>query len=483
MKKPSLIVKFFSFLFRVLVVLVLMAAIAVASFEGVTYYLTGSLYDLKKVAEEKSDSAITGEDDAKEQEIDDKNMKNTLFFVNSEDGLNQYIALGMLNTKTYAYDVVLVPMNAQVTVGREVLKDIQEKIPDAKNTVRLSDVSRVFGDEKYTMISDILSNVLGIEMDDYDVLTEKNFVKFLNMAESVSCHLDNNISYRNSNGVLEQIEGGDVELDGKQAMELITYLDGTDGEESARLERTSVYLQNFIKALLDENKSETIVKKYMNLAESSEEKDVSDEKKLLDKLDSEEIAIRILQGSESQGVFTIDSQKVKLQISTLVKQTEGSTASTSNKKATDSSDGDDTDSAESSKDYAIELYNAAYVAGLAGEWEAYLEEKGYNISLVDSYQDEGPLSTTRIIVVEEGMGEDLLQYFPDAEIEIGEIDTGGDIQIYIGTDSTSVGNGTADDTSTQDETDTFGEDTEEEDDENGYTGSTSGSYSFDTDSR
>ena len=322
MKKPSLIVKFFSFLFRVLVVLVLMAAIAVASFEGVTYYLTGSLYDLKKVAEEKSDSAITGEDDAKEQEIDDKNMKNTLFFVNSEDGLNQYIALGMLNTKTYAYDVVLVPMNAQVTVGREVLKDIQEKIPDAKNTVRLSDVSRVFGDEKYTMISDILSNVLGIEMDDYDVLTEKNFVKFLNMAESVSCHLDNNISYRNSNGVLEQIEGGDVELDGKQAMELITYLDGTDGEESARLERTSVYLQNFIKALLDENKSETIVKKYMNLAESSEEKDVSDEKKLLDKLDSEEIAIRILQGSESQGVFTIDSQKVKLQISTLVKQTE-----------------------------------------------------------------------------------------------------------------------------------------------------------------
>lgn len=47
MEKPSLIVRFFSILLRILVVLVLMVVIAVASFEGVTYYLTGSLYDLR----------------------------------------------------------------------------------------------------------------------------------------------------------------------------------------------------------------------------------------------------------------------------------------------------------------------------------------------------------------------------------------------------------------------------------------------------
>ena len=63
----------------------------------------------------------------------------------------------------------------------------------------------------------------------------------------------------------------------------------------------------------------------------------------------------------------------------------------------------------------------------------------YPISLIDSYQDEGPISTTRIVVKEKGMGKDLLKYFPDAKIETGDIDTGGDIRVYIGTDSTDVG--------------------------------------------
>ena len=486
MKKQSLIVRFFSFLLKVLVVLVLMVVIAVASFEGVTYYLTGSLYDLRKVAEEKPGDVITGEKEEEETEIDDKNMRNNLFFVDSEDGMKQYIGLSMLNTETYAYDVILVPLNAQVTVGRDVLKEIQKKMPEAKNTVNLNDIARVFGEEKYTMISDILSNVLGIKMDGYDVMTEKNFVKLLNMADPVTYHLDHAISYRNSNGILEQLEGGDVLLDGNQAMAVMSYLDGTDGQESVRLERTSVYLQSFISALLDENKSETIVKKYVNLAESSKEIDQSEEVKLLDKLDTEELAIRILQGAEANGVFSIDSQKAKLQIATLVKQTEGNSTTAKAKTDTDNTDkSNGSGSSESSKDYAIELYNAAYVAGLAGEWEAYLEEEGFNISLVDSYQDEGPISTTRIIVTEEGMGEDLLRYFPDAEIEVGKIDTGGDIQIYIGTDGTDVGSGTEEDVTDTDtdNNDTDYNDTDDDDTDTANKGSSSGSYSFDTDSR
>lgn len=483
MKKPSLIARFFSFLLKVLVVLILMVVIAVASFEGVTYYLTGSLYDLRKVAENKTDGTATGGDESAETEIDDKNMKNTLIFVDSEDGMKQYIGLNMLNTETYADDILLIPLNAQVTVGRDVLKDIQKKMPEAKNSVSLNDIARVFGEEKYSMIADILSNVLGIKMDGYQVLTEKNFVKFLNMAEPISYHLDNNISYRNSNGILEQIDQGDVELDGKQAMVLISYLDGTDNQESARLERTSTYLQSFIGALLDENTSSAIIEKYTALIEDDKDIDVSEEEKFLDEIDSDNVAIRILQGAETNGIFTIDSQKAQLQIATLVKQTEGSSAGTKSSSDKKEAGSDNSSASASSKEYSIELYNAAYVAGLAGDWEAYLEEEGYNISLVDSYQDEGPISTTRIIVSEEGMGEDLLQYFPDAEIEIGEIDTGGDIQVFIGTDSTDVGTG-EEDTSESEENDN-GNDNEEDirEEETEQEGSASGYYNFETDSR
>ena len=110
-------------------------------------------------------------------------------------------------------------------------------------------------------------------------------------------------------------------------------------------------------------------------------------------------------------------------------------------------------STESSKNYSIEIYNAAYVSGLAGQWESYLESEGYSISLVDSYQEEGPLSQTRINVTQDGMGQDLLTYFPDAEINVVDsISTGGDIQIYIGTDSTNVPAGSDSTTDTEDET-------------------------------
>ena len=58
--------------------------------------------------------------------------------------------------------------------------------------------------------------------------------------------------------------------------------------------------------------------------------------------------------------------------------------------------------------------------------------------MIDSYQSEGVFSQTRIRVTEDGMGEDLLEYFPDAEIYVDEIATGGDIRIYLGSDSTNV---------------------------------------------
>lgn len=516
MKEPNWMVRFFSFLLRVLVVLGLMVVIATVSFEGVTYYLTGSFYDLRKVAEKKTEITNLGNKDTQEPEIDDKNMRNTLFFVEAEDSGKPYIALNMLNTKNDLLDILLIPSNAQMTVGRDVLKDIQKEMPEAKNTVTMDSLVRCFGEEKYAMITEVLENVLGISMSGYDVMTEEDFVKFLNMADHVEYALEESISYRDADGVLQTLDpdaddsedtddgeddtdsddsdsndtdsddtdGTEGSLTAREAMALMTYLDGTEREESARLERTSAYMQAFFTSLFKENKSSVIYKKYTNLAQFSEDRNLSDEERIIKQLDPENITIRILQGAESNGVFSIDSQKARLQVATLAKQAEEAGGSGQTKQTTTSkdsrqedSDEENKDSAGDSKEYSIELYNAAYVAGLAGDWEEYLEEEGYTISFLDNYQDEGPLSTTRIIVSEEGMGEDLLKYFPDAIIEVDDIDTGGDIQVYIGTDSTDVGGDDTDHVSggkSEEET-TEEEDAEEE-------GISDGSYRFDKDS-
>jgi hypothetical protein len=175
-------------------------------------------------------------------------------------------------------------------------------------------------------------------------------------------------------------------------------------------------------------------------ATSSANRDFTDEKELWSSIKADAVTLRILQGAENKGVFSIDSQKAKLQIATLSKQSaEYDSSAERDSVESDGSFDDDDEDVASSKDYYIELYNAAFIEGLASDWERFLEDEGYNISMIDSYQDEGLISTTRIVVSQEGMGQDLLKYFPGARIETDEIETGGDIQVYLGTDSSNVG--------------------------------------------
>ena len=78
-----------------------------------------------------------------------------------------------------------------------------------------------------------------------------------------------------------------------------------------------------------------------------------------------------MQGSETKGVFSLDSQKVKLQVAALTKKAESYTKNGSSKASSSTASSSST---ESSKKYSIEVYNAAYVSGLAKEWETYLDQ-------------------------------------------------------------------------------------------------------------
>ena len=456
MKKPSLIKRFFSFLLRLCVVLVLMAAIAVSSFEGVTYYLTGSFTSVKKAVKEETDQNESGEDTTDKAVTDNKNMENTLVFVHDDNTDKDYTTLNMYDKETKALDILLMPCDAQVSVSNSLLKELKETMSDVSSTVSMSEVGRAFGDKKYEMFVKIMEDISGVSISGYDVMSRQNFKKLLKMADDVTYHFGNAISYRDGQNTLRTIDAGDVALDSEKAYALLTYMDGTDDEESRRLERASTYFTSYMEALLTKESDTVIAKKYDSLV-TAEKKDTTSTEDILKNLTTDGLTIRIMQGSETKGVFTLDSQKVKLQVAALTKQAEaykskGSSTSKSTSAGSSSASTISTATTESSKQYSIEIYNAAYVSGLAKEWETYLEGEGYSISLVDSYQEEGPISQTRINVTKEGMGEDLLNYFPDADINVVDsISTGGDIQIYIGTDSTDVPQSSGDSTTASEE--------------------------------
>lgn len=438
--KPNLAKLIFSVLSKVLVVAILMAGIGFGSYQGVTYYLTGKFADLKE--EEKAEGEKTPEP-KKQEEVKNEDVEGSLLFVDSEDGMYTYIIMTIVNKDTNAMDIIHIPENAQVQVGKKLQKKLSKKMDGISGAVEFRDVERIYGEEKYDIIAEIIAEMTNVEIDGWDRMSAENAMKLFDSVSPIKMSFTDSFSYRDVKGILRVIEEGKQPLKGQQAMAYITYLDGTSSQESNRLERSNTYLEKFVKHILSKKKVSEFVETYSGMVDSSKGRSFDAlEAALKEGKTKDSLTFRILQGGENGKVFSIDSQKAQLQISTLMKQ-----AAAYKQSAKLGKDSDD-DSKETSfdeektdsKDLSIEIYNAAYVEGIASEWQYYLEEKGYNITLVDTYQQEGPISTTRIKVVKDGIGEDLLEFFPGAEITVGSIDTGGDIQIYVGTDHVSVGN-------------------------------------------
>ena len=86
-----------------------------------------------------------------------------------------------------------------------------------------------------------------------------------------------------------------------------------------------------------------------------------------------------------------------------------------------------------SKDLTIEVSNGGTVAGLAARFTELLKNEGYTVTEPTNYTGE-KLSYTRILVKNEGVGQDLVSYFKDARVEVLPNAVGSaDIRIVLGT--------------------------------------------------
>jgi hypothetical protein len=86
---------------------------------------------------------------------------------------------------------------------------------------------------------------------------------------------------------------------------------------------------------------------------------------------------------------------------------------------------------ESSIGLAMEVLNSTKINGLASSYQEKLIQQGMNVIRIGNYNDT-TLEYTKIVVKQQGYGQDLLQYFENATVEVGELEPGVDIRIIIG---------------------------------------------------
>ena len=448
MNKAVLIRRVLSFLLKLCVVLLCMAGISLGSFQVVTRYLTGEFYDFHKKESRDDTKKKKASKEEQQENLNNENIEATLVFVDSSDFVNEYITMCLYNKETKAFDLVLLPEDAEVEVSPTLASILRQKIPDMKNKVSIGKISSAFGDEKYEKLVSVVSELSGMKMGGYDVMSAKDFGSFIDACGKVQYKTTQRMSYRNENGELEELPAGLQKFDGDSALIVLSYHDGTEDQESRRLETTSGFLNELLNSVVKKGKQKEAGEAYQKYAQTHLDKGVTSPVDILAGMQSGQYMTRIMQGNVKKGIYQLDAQKVQLQLSALIKQTDS--------KKADGKDSDSKDTAKNSesdsKDCSIEIYNAAYVSGLAGGWKEYLTSEGYNITVAGTYQDEGPISETRIRVTEEGMGEDLLAYFPNAEITVVEtIPNGGDIAIYVGTDYTDVPEVSSENVTSEDE--------------------------------
>jgi hypothetical protein len=86
----------------------------------------------------------------------------------------------------------------------------------------------------------------------------------------------------------------------------------------------------------------------------------------------------------------------------------------------------------SSKGKKILILNGSKISGLASSKQTELTRAGFTVPKVGDYTRE-VLTQTRIIVPKRRMGNDLTEYFKNPEIVVGEVESGYDIEIILGT--------------------------------------------------
>lgn len=78
----------------------------------------------------------------------------------------------------------------------------------------------------------------------------------------------------------------------------------------------------------------------------------------------------------------------------------------------------------------IIILNSTDISGIAAKWSDTMKQHGYTVKDIGNYSPQ--LDKTRIVVKEDGQGEEFLDYFTDAELHTGKVPDGADAQIIIG---------------------------------------------------
>lgn len=385
-KKKSAFSVFMRNFVRSIVLILVLGLFGFASFKATIYY-----YD-KVGAPVDNKAAKIVKEYFGEVKVDDIS-KNLILSVDAEDGQIKSMVLEIFNKSTSNFDYVTIPMKLQFTISNEFYQKMFNAGSEAPQIIKMSKADEYFSEETlYQYVVVLLEDYLDIDISYYTVVPQKTFremfkkkTKTMQNGEEISQY---NVYYLTDsyiNKVKKLTDADSMEEYIKQAYETC--------ESSLSLRGKLEYVDSYLEGNIDCT------------------------------------YVHSIYGKEKSGYFEADKENSVA----LIQQIVDNTVPYSVPQETDKSAENGTQNGEKTG-YIVEILNASNITGLAASYQKELIEAGYQVDNIGNYT-QGTLTQTKIIVKEESMGQGLQNFFPNAQIEIGALREGIDIQVLLGTDS------------------------------------------------
>jgi hypothetical protein len=409
--KKNAVMFFLKSLLKSIVVIVSILAVGVISYKVSYEYLSKQLEEGKLDVKEQELENIL--DQAQTDEI----SKNLIYVVDNNQKIT-HLMLEICNTQTYNMDYITIPVATDYTIPSKMYQKlcvVDEEIPQI---VRLSKLRKYFSDledsKAYGYAELIIEKMLDVDISYFTVISSDIYKNHYQLQEQTTTYTK--VSQETESATQSPESSGDVQTGKSSVTMRVNVISDSYKNQLADLSSDENKIMDFIKEQYEQDGLVSNLTVYNKIGYLE----------AYQKMDTAYYHYWGIPGEYTGKLFTVDTASAsgfikKIQNRKKTYTEEQSFGKTVSKKKQ-----------ISSKGKKILLLNGSKISGLAASKQTTLTQAGFTVPKVGDYTRE-VLTQTRIIVPKKRMGNDLAQYFKNPEIVVGEVESGYDIEIILGT--------------------------------------------------
>ena len=360
----------------------------------------------------------------------DMKLNIAVFGTDKEGSRTDVMFVVHYDSANESLDLLSLPRDTRVSVCDEVRQDYEKHKHTYNQVTKLNAIHSYSGKDnacENTVLQ--IEDLLGIDVQHYIKVDLDAFRKIVDTVGGVEVDVPQNMYYSDpAQDLYIDLKAGVQTLNGEQAEQLVRFRKYPTGDEG-RIQVQQLFLDALADKVLNTESILTNLPEYISILYKDIKTDISLTDALkyanyIEKIDSTKITMQTLPGSGQYvgevSYFVHDAEET----ATLVDQ-----IFYSERKDTTIAQTSD------SKDLTIEVSNGGGINGLAGQFTEKLKTDGYTVTEPTTYNGE-QVSHTRIQAKSDGVGNDLIPYFANAQIEVTpeDLPTDVDIRVILGTE-------------------------------------------------